>query len=443
MRFSPVILAGAVALVTRSLAAPVLVVNPGGVNDITISDHTTLNDTQPVTNTTIKRPTTFTVETASSGTQKLPLTFVNNFAGEVNAYVTGIDSNNNVVILKPDGTWYTLTGRHAIPVAITADVAIPVGGQGSRLSIALPGFVSSARVWFAAGELQFFMVNDGLGNPSLVEPSSTNPKDPNAGIQWGFVELTNTASGLYANISYVDFVGLPLGMSMVAGDGSVQSAKGVQANAVTNVCNDLIAQAERDGQPWDQLCQVDSAGNPLRVVAPPDYIALNSNAWADYYGSYIDQVWSTYSTQTLTINTQGSGGSVACRVSDNTLNCPGARGFTKPAVADIWGCNSGPFAAQPGDTAIYVAILPRLCAAFVRSTLLLPGGNVQPSLPASSYYTTGPTDWYSAVVHKYEIDGKGYAFSYDDVNPSGSDDNASGSLSDGNPQSLTITIGGP
>ncbi|RWA06910.1 hypothetical protein EKO27_g8203 [Xylaria grammica] len=72
--------------------------------------------------------------------------------------------------------------------------------------------------------------------------------------------------------------------------------------------------------------------------------------------------------------------------------------------------------------------------------LLLPGGNVQPSLGAASYYTVSPTSHYSRVVHQYEVNGIGYAFSYDDVNPDG--ENASGTVAGDNPTLLKVTVGG-
>ena len=69
------------------------------------------------------------------------------------------------------------------------------------------------------------------------------------------------------------------------------------------------------------------------------------------------------------------------------------------------------------------------------------GGNIQPGLGATSYYQSAPTNWYSAFVHQNEVDGKGYAFSYDDVNPEG--ENQSGVVADSNPQVLTVVVGGP
>ncbi|KAM3438261.1 hypothetical protein NHJ13734_004276 [Beauveria thailandica] len=52
----------------------------------------------------------------------------------------------------------------------------------------------------------------------------------------------------------------------------------------------------------------------------------------------------------------------------------------------------------------------------VKFRAILEAGNVQPSVPASSHYAADPTDRCSRLIHKYEVDGRGYAFPYDDVN---------------------------
>ena len=123
------------------------------------------------------------------------------------------------------------------------------------------------------------------------------------------------------------------------------------------------------------------------------------------------------------------------------MNCAGSnRAITKPTAADIFGCNSGPFLIQGPDNDVYRAIVPRLCAAFTRTTLLMDGGNVQPSVGRSSYYLSSPSSHYSRITHDYEIDGRGYAFSYDDVNPDGQ--NEAGVVAGLNPQVLEVTVGG-
>ncbi|QKX60290.1 uncharacterized protein TRUGW13939_07433 [Talaromyces rugulosus] len=384
----------------------------------------------------------------SHGTQDgspLELTITSNIAGSLNSYVTALDSSNAPVLLQPDGTWFypTNPGSGGTPQPIdSSTVTIPLNGQGQTTTYSIPGYCSSARVWFAVGELQFFTVGNEDGSFSIVQPSQANPDDPSAGINWGFIEFTYTGDGgLWANISYVDFVGLPLGMTLTDTSGGIQQSLGLSGDAVTSVCNDLKTQAAADGLPWDQLCQ-EIDGNVLRVLAPGDFVADDtSSGFSDYFNDYIDEVYSNFTTDNpLTIDTQGAAGKVSCTSDGTTLTCDGDEiTYAKPSVGDIFGCNTGPFANTGSDT--HKADLARLCAAFNRGTFLVPGGNVQPSVGADDYYTTAPCNYYSSIVHKYEVDGKGYAFSYDDVNPS--DENASGVVSSANPKNLGVTVGGP
>ena len=65
---------------------------------------------------------------------------------------------------------------------------------------------------------------------------------------------------------------------------------------------------------------------------------------------------------------------------------------------------------------------------------------MQPGLNSPSYYTSSPNNHYSRIVHKYETDGVGYAFSYDDVNPA--DQNEAGVVSGTNPTLLEVALGG-
>ncbi|GAB7357198.1 hypothetical protein MBLNU459_g8184t1 [Dothideomycetes sp. NU459] len=438
--------AAAAILAGHVLAAP-LIATPGDASDLIITSKDTVNATA-IAGTSEEGPHVhiLTASTSSSTAGQLDISMVNNLASNnVNAYVTGLDSNGLLVMLLPNGSWFYPTATNSgVPQAVTQNVAIPLGGEGSTTTITLPGYISAGRVWFADGTLQFYTVRGGTGAVSLVEPSAVNPSDPSANVNWGFVELTNTENdGIYANISYVDFLGLPLGMQLTGADGGVQTAEGVDADAIDGICADLAAQEKKDGYPWGELCMTDKSGNNLRVLAPPDYISIKPTAFQDYFTSYVNQVWTHYKTTPLTIHTQAAAGNVNCTVNGSYLNCTGDnRGYAKPSAADIFGCSSGPFAFQAGDNAVHYAVVPRLCAAFHRATLLLKGGNVTPGLSSSSYYAAEPANWYSAFVHDYEIDGKGYAFSYDDVTPDDAT-NESGLVSTLNPKLLKVTVGGP
>lgn len=279
----------------------------------------------------------------------------------------------------------------------------------------------------------------------MVLPSPVNPSDASAAVNWGFLELTYTASGLFVNLSYVDFVGLALGMKLAdQAGGSAVSIDGLPSNALTSICNALAAQTKVDGFEWGSLCLEDDNGKVLRVLSPSQYISSHDSAFTSLWSGYIDKVWQQYQNQALTIDTQAGAGKVACQVSasDGLLHCAGSSStYAKPSAQDIFGCNSGPFSIGGSANDVHLAVVPRLCAAFHRSTFLLSGGNVQPSLPPSSYYGDAETNWYSKIVHSFESDGKGYAFAYDDVRPTGGMD-VSGTAASSKPGVLSVFVGG-
>lgn len=321
------------------------------------------------------------------------------------------------------------------------NLAIPLNtAQGSTTPITLPDYVSSGRIWFAKGDLHFYTIwNSATNAPAQVQPSFANPRDPSAGVDWGFVEFTNNAGGLYANLSYVDFVGLALGMSMTPGSGETQTVMGLRPGGVTAVCSALASRQQKDGKAWSNLCQSGSSGF-LRVVAPYPFSQSNPDWLNNFMAGHVDRVWARYATRTLTIDEQSGAGRVNCRVNGDSLFCDGDnRAYARPSTEDIWGCNTGPFAIQASDNAVHRAVVPRLCAAFNRGTMLK--SPLQPGPAAPTYYQNAQHNWYSQIVHRNQPDGRGYAFSYDDVNPTGGVDQ-SGTLSDGNPRLLSIFVGG-
>ncbi|KAH7303369.1 glycoside hydrolase family 64 protein [Stachybotrys elegans] len=375
----------------------------------------------------------------------LSVQFVNNFeGGQVNAYLTGLDSDNAVVFVAADGTLiYPSSGGSHMPVSVSERVAILLPQKEESIEVKLPRSITSARIYFCEGKLNFYVVNTPNGN-GLIHPSATDPNDLSFDLSWGFVELTYTADlTLYANLSFVDFVGMVLGMQLSVLDGSqTQITCGLRPAAIADICRELAIQTNTDSFPWSNLCVINQLGRPIRVLSPSQYSMVNPTDFEHYWSRYIDRVWEYYATTPLIINTQTEAGNITCRVTGNLLTCDGDnRDYEKPTALDIWGCDSGPFGKMDGDNIIHTAVIPRLCSAFVRSTLLLEYGNIQPSVDSSQYYRANPTNHYSRLVHKYEIDGKGYTYAYDDVNPDHED--ASGTLSSGAADTLTIFVGAP
>lgn len=375
----------------------------------------------------------------NTASDPLNLQLVNNIGGDVlNCYITGTDQDKRVFFLGADGQLiYPSSGGSSEPVPIEDTLAIPMPALGDSLDIAVPVAFESGRIYFSQGEIEFFMVQKDGGEEGLVQPNNENEDDPSRNINWGFVELSMTPEGIvWANISYVDFVGLIMSMTLNTKNNGTQEVIGLAADAVPKVCDQLKKQGDIDGRPWGKLCVVGENGEPLRVNSP------DLAGFEDYFDEYIEEIWAKYSSEDLTINTQnGDIGDVKCRVEGDEFKCDGdSRPYPKPTAIDVWGCNSGPFTVQEGDNAVHGAVVPRLCAAFNRGTLGIDGGNKQPGPEADKYYTSDPNNHYSRIIHDNEVDGKGYAFAYDDVNPDGSEDAAG--LVNGEPNVLIFYAGG-
>lgn len=354
----------------------------------------------------------------------------------VYAYVTGnaIDNGNALMLLQADGhTPYYPSSPSSTGAALGANCAIPLGAPGTTTTITIP-HIAGGRLWFSVGGPLTFLLNPG---PALVEPSVTNPSDPNIKLTWDFCEFTFNSAQLYANISYVDFVCLPISMKLANSSGAVQSVSGMPAGGLNTVCSNLIAQHNADGAGWNQLVATSSSGANLRALSPNNGIVMNSSLFSGYYQPYVNQVWSKYASSPLTVDTQASWGSVNGTVSGGVLSFPGVGSFAQPSAADIFSCSTGPFANASGEMG---ALIARISAAFNRSTLLTDTNQPDGENPAN-YYTNTITNHYARIVHAANLDGRGYAFPYDDVTPNGGVDQ-SGFVADPNPTLWTVAVGG-
>jgi hypothetical protein len=357
-------------------------------------------------------------------------------SSNVFAYITGQAINNNYapMFVQSDGqTAYFPTSPSKPGAALTKDVAIPLGAPGNTVYAVIPK-IAGGRIWLSVDGRLTFLVNPG---PGIVEPSVTNPSDPSVNVNWTFCEFTYNDAQLFANISYVDFVGEPIAMSLTNTAGQTQTVPGMPSNGFDTIVSQLRAQASKDGRPWDKLIYSYN-GRALRALSPNNLLVGNANAWGDYWNSYVQQVWQRFTNQDMIINTQAGAGNIRGRVSNGQLTFPDAGSFSAPSARDIFSCSTGPFAT--GDNGTRNAVIPRLAAAFNRSTLLdadqFPNGD-----NPSRYYKYPTTNHYARIVHAVQKDGRGYAFPYDDVVPDGGQDVA-GTVFDGSPRLFTIAVGG-
>lgn len=352
----------------------------------------------------------------------------------VYAFITGqaIQNNNALFLLQSDGkTHYFPTQPPSIGSPLAQNCAIRLGSPGSTTAVTIPQ-IAGGRIWFSIGSPLTFHLNPG---PALVEPSVTNPSDPNINISWGFCELTFNSDQLFANISYVDFVGLPISFNLVNNSGATQRVAGLPPSGLDTICSGLISQTASDNQPWSSLIVKDSSRQNLRVLSPNNGIVMNRSMFSGYFEPYVGRAWSKFTGSPITVDTQAGFGTVSGQVSNDLLNFNGKE-FTRPTTADIFSCSTGPFATGPD--AERNVIIPRLAAAFNRSTLLVTD---KVPAPLADYYQDPTTNHYSRIVHAANLDGRGYAFPYDDVGPSGGPDQ-SGEVNDPSPRLFTVAVGG-
>jgi hypothetical protein len=315
-----------------------------------------------------------------------------NHTGSSNAYcyVTGqaIDNNFAVYLLQSDGsTPYYPTSPSSTGTALSANCAIAMGAPGNTRTITIPR-TAGGRIWFSIDNTLTFLLNPG---PALVEPSVTNPSDLNINISWAFAEFTWNSSQLYANITYVDFVAFPIALSLTNTSGNVTTVQGMPTSGLDTICSNLQAQSNSDGVAgWRNLI-VSSNGRNLRALSPNNGMMVHPGDFINYYEPYVNDVWTRYASQPLTIGASNFAVSGQISASTGQLVLSG-ESFAKPSTADIFSSNSGPFTT--GSDTLRNQIIPQLAAAFNRSTLL--SSSSQPT-PVSQFYQNNITNHYSRV----------------------------------------------
>ncbi|OZM72668.1 beta-1,3-glucanase [Amycolatopsis antarctica] len=362
--------------------------------------------------------------------ESLKFNLVNNSGTTAFAYIVGSHGemdDGRAVFIKADGTPFfpARPGGGAEP--ITEDIAIPVEGT---TEVTVPRMFG-ARIYFVTEEKLEFLAVQGEGDKAAIaHPDFVSDADVNFGKNWTFAEFTLNSTQIYANISYVDFVAAPVGLKLDH-QGGVQEVPGLSDGAVDAIADSL---READGGKW-ATCVQEADGKVIRILNPNHRAA----DFEGYLEPYVDEVWGKYEGETLTIDSQRDDiGVVEGRVEGGEMVFDSER-FAKPSSVDIWGCNSGPFANNPdSDSELRKAIVPRLAAAFNRTTLLI--NNEQPhGEDPATFYQNPVTNHYARVVHENLPDGKGYAFAYDDVSSNAGEDH-SGKVNHGEPTLLTVSL---
>lgn len=378
----------------------------------------------------------------------VPFTLYNNSAyTDANVYVAvvGIVDGNHVWI-------DTKTGTVKLMNAADNTVQGPViggnqgpGGNGlyancfAKLSevpnkiINIPG-IAGCRILISFNSQLYLYFFGASGSPSgYAAPNLANPTDPNQGIRFEMIELTNAANGLWANTTRVDSYQYPMGLEVWGNDGFYKKTGELKTHA------QILSQWQSSAPAAFTGCY--DATNGI-IKFPSKTAAFQSGgAQANYFGSYIDAIWSKYSSGNLVFNA-GDAGTWSGRVSGNVFT------FTRASDGQV-----GTISAKPTNTEVMEGsgvmasggqwdkvIQAQICAAINRHAidLNLAVGATQDFATDSKYYVTSPYNWYCKFWHQADISHNSltYAFCYDDVFDKSSTINAS------SPARATITIGG-
>jgi hypothetical protein len=392
------------------------------------------------------RPSAGTI-TSIAAESDLEIKITNSASGDMYAYVMGSDYSNGKGVVYQNGAnaWYYPPSSGVVDT-VSNNLTIEIGAN-SHKTVTLTQYLNSGRVYIGAKTMTFTADSSG----KLLTPSPADKNDANYGFAWGMAELTWSNGELTTDISYVDSVGLALGMRVTTTDGKELYDPGLPAGSLKKVCDELITVSDD----WGDLCIKNNDGELIRTLAPSKYVNDNTpGSLKTIYDSYIDDMWKKYSTAELIINTQQAewGPNVTCKCGDSAMVCAQPDGqtynYARPTTMDIFGCSGGPFAGSGDGNDLQSRTWPRLCAAFTRSTLLLDGGDVTPSsrVAAKKYYTANATNHYARIVHKVVTPGEvgtgAYAFAFDDVNAPGTGENESGMFQVGSVRGFEIEVRG-
>ncbi|WP_228077595.1 glycoside hydrolase family 64 protein [Streptomyces profundus] len=336
----------------------------------------------------------------------IPLTITNDSGRDEPVYLYNLGtelSSGRLGYADADGTFHAWTGGGSPPVP-APDASIPGPANGETITIQMPKF--SGRVYFAVGEkLHFALSEDGL-----VQPAVQNPDDPNRNIRFNWSEYTLNDDGLWMNSTQVDMFTAPYSVGVRESGGAVRTTGELKSGGYQAVF-DGVREAG-----WGDLVHEGPDGEPLRVLSPGHGVGTG-DVPADVLGDYIDRVWDHYASQTLTVtpfshepDTKYYG-----NVEGGVMNFRDGSGevvtsFEKPDSDSVFGCYK--LLDAPNDL-VRGPLSRTLCAAFNRTTLLT--NSEQPDQDNSGFYQDSVTNHYARVVHEAMVDGKAYAFAFDDV----------------------------
>jgi len=372
--------------------------------------------------------------------------------------IVGIDPSNNHVwinaatsqVLPMSSSYNTVTGP-----TINGNTG---PGQNSkyaacftRLSnipnrtFTLP-YIAGCRVYIARGQQLYFYFFGASGAPSgYTAPNPQSPTDPNSGILYETIELTNNGGGFFGNTTRVDAFAYPMGLELY-GNGYYKKTGELKTAA------DIVA-AYKANVPTEFQGTVNNSTGVISFPSktPAFYDGTNGTTagpYGNYFKSYIDAIWAKYKSEDLVFYA-GNAGVFKGRVgTDDRLVVVGQSGaFTgrtgivsrRPTTQEAFE-GKGVLASGVGDVTVDLVVQAQLTAAINRHVVNTTTANVgqQNWYDVSKYYQTAPYNYYARFWHLpgISVDNLSYGFAYDDVA------DQSATLQTPQPTKVVATFGG-
>ncbi|MBE0393856.1 beta-1,3-glucanase family protein [Flavobacterium sp. PL002] len=306
--------------------------------------------------------------------------------------------------------------------------------------------ISGCRVFIARGQQLYFYFFGANGAPSgYTSPNPLNASDPNQGILYEIIELTNNQYGFFGNPSRVDSYKYPMGLELFGTNGYQKRVGELKKH------EDIVAAFKANVPTEFQGCVNNTTGEITAPSKTPAFAdgtnGTTAGAQAFYLKSYINQIWEKYKNEDL-IFYAGNAGVFKGRIIGEQLEVVGqSGGFTgrtgrvqsRPSTQEALE-GKGVLDRRLVDGDLDLVIQAQLTAAINRHVINVTTTNPgqQNWYDASKFYQANPTNHYSKFWHLpgISVDNLSYGFAYDDVA------DQSPSLHTSQPTKVVATFGG-
>jgi len=293
--------------------------------------------------------------------------------------------------------------------------------------------IAGCRIFISVKSQLYFYFFGSTGAPSgYSAPNLANSTDPNQGIRYEIIELTNGSNGLWTNTTRVDSYQYPMGLEVWGNNAYYKKVGELKTH-------DQIVAQWKASAPTEFQSTIDANGIIKFPSKTPAFQA--GGAYVNYLQPYIDAIWSKYSSADLVFGVANEG-VWRGRVSGNTFNftrsTDGATAVISNKPTNLEAMEGSGVMAS--GARLDLVIQAQICAAINRHAidLTVAGGVQQDFSVDSKYYQTALYNWYCKFWHQADISYQQltYAFCYDDVFDKSSTINCP------SPTSVLITFGG-